>query len=71
MVLDAIISNKETLNFLKKHFISGENKDKIICGSWENIPLLYFTKLVIEEYTDIIESHMINDDLLIQLRSKM
>lgn len=47
---------------MKKHFIHDNSQSsragsKIICESWDKVPVAYFIKSLFLEYPEIIEDH--------------
>ncbi|CAD8206260.1 unnamed protein product [Paramecium pentaurelia] len=76
--IDFIITNKEVNQFLKRHFLhehmhtntsANRSTTKLICDSWEKVPVSYFIKALFNEYPEIIQDHKLNDKLTIQLKS--
>ncbi|CAK69761.1 unnamed protein product (macronuclear) [Paramecium tetraurelia] len=75
--IDYIITNKEVNQFLKKHFLhehmhtnsSRNTNTKLICDSWDKVPVTYFIKALFNEYPEIIEDHHLNEKLNIKLKT--
>ncbi|CAD8180053.1 unnamed protein product [Paramecium pentaurelia] len=75
--IDYIITNKEVNLFLKKHFLhehmhtnsSRNTNTKLICDSWDKVPVTYFIKALFDEYPEIIEDHHLNEKLNIKLKT--
>ncbi|KAM3128894.1 hypothetical protein pb186bvf_019029 [Paramecium bursaria] len=72
--VDFIITNKEVGQFMKKHFIHDNSQSsragsKIICESWDKVPVAYFIKSLFLEYPEIIEDHQLNDNMQSKLKS--
>ncbi|KAL4508483.1 hypothetical protein ABPG72_003787 [Tetrahymena utriculariae] len=66
--MEQIITNYDVQRFLQRHFLVG---DKLICENWNSIPIIYFIKLLITEFPEVLEDHQIGENLLTQLKEKI
>jgi hypothetical protein len=48
---------------------TSRNTTKLICDSWERVPVTYFIKALFNEYPEIIEDHHLNEKLNIKLKT--
>ena len=52
------------------HTNSSRNTNtKLICDSWDKVPVAYFIKALFNEYPEIIEDHHLNEKLNIKLKT--
>ncbi|KAL4456878.1 hypothetical protein ABPG74_014516 [Tetrahymena malaccensis] len=66
--MEQIITNYDVQRFLQRHFLVG---DKLICENWNSIPIIYFIKLLITEFPEVLEDHQIGENLLTELKEKI
>jgi len=52
----------------KKAGTVSPNSKRLICDSWDRVPIAFFLRTFIEEYHDLIEEHRLNESLVHKLK---